>query len=83
MECAPGWSSGEAGRQEPPPSPKLSALKEPADSLGEGWKGPRGLVLDDFKDLGALKGPEKQVAEGLVRQLQPVGITAASDFTYQ
>jgi hypothetical protein len=69
--------------QERPARPKLSALKEPPEFLGEGWKGPRGLVIDDVKDLSSLGDAEKRVAELVVKSVAPLGVTACADFTYQ
>jgi hypothetical protein len=69
--------------QDRPATPKLSVLKEPAEFLGEGWTGPRGLVIDDVKDLSSLSDAEKTVATEVAQAMIPLGITAVADFTYK
>ncbi len=63
---------------------KLSSLKVPAKTLGEGWTGPTGLVVDDVNDLSAFKGDELKIVEGMVKQMKPQAhkIRGVADFTY-
>jgi len=62
---------------------KVSALRVEAAALGNGWTGPTGLVVDDFRDLDAHPPEVRRVVEELKKQVAPLGVTAAADFTYR
>lgn len=67
-------------------SKKLSAVHVSSKTLGKGWDGPAGLVLDELADAdkATKKMPEDErgMVMTLVSALQPSGITACGDFIY-
>lgn len=60
----------------------VSALRIPADAIGPAWTGPSGLAVDSLKDFGAQPPDIRPILEDLWKQLSPLGIVAAGDFTY-
>jgi hypothetical protein len=67
-------------------SKKLSAIHVSAKTLGKGWDGPAGLVLDELADADKatkkMPDDERGMVMTLVSALQPSGITACGDFIY-
>lgn len=61
---------------------RVSALKIPAESLGPEWTGPTGLAVDNLKEFGRQPPDIRPILEDLWKQLSPLGIVAAGDFTY-
>lgn len=62
---------------------KLSQLRVPAASVGEGWSGPTGLVIDDIETPPTEPPETKEVAAALQKQMRPLGVKALADFTYR
>lgn len=62
---------------------KVSSLRVEAETFGKDWQGPTGLVVDDFQNTEALPPEVRQVAELLKKQVTPLGVIAAADFTYR
>jgi hypothetical protein len=60
----------------------VSALRIPADALGPDWTGPTGLAVDSLKEFGRQPPDIRPILEDLWKQLSPLGIVAAGDFTY-
>lgn len=61
---------------------RVSALRIPAEAIGPAWTGPSGLAVDNLKDFGAQPPDIRPILEDLWKQLSPLGIVAAGDFTY-
>lgn len=62
---------------------RLSDLSVPAETLGVGWVGPTGLVIDDIDDPPTTTDELKNVIEGLRKQMRPLGVKGTADFTYR
>jgi hypothetical protein len=62
---------------------KVSALAIPAADLGEGWIGPTGLVVDDFRDVSKYPADVQDLVEALKKQVSAIGVVATADFTYR
>lgn len=62
-------------------SAKISDLNLPPDILEGKWEVSPGFRVDDLSDLSGLKGQEKVTAETLGKQLLPLGIRSAGDFS--
>ena len=60
----------------------VSALRIPADALGPDWTGPTGLAVDKLNEFGRQPADIRPILEDLWKQLSPLGIVAAGDFTY-
>ncbi len=61
---------------------KLSSLAPCNATLGEGWHGPSGLVVDDVNDLSSLNAEERRIAAAVAKQAIPERIIAFADFSY-
>ncbi len=57
---------------------KLSLLPSFEKALGEHWRGPSGLVVDDVDDSASLDETTREIAD----RFKPLGITAFADFSY-
>jgi len=62
---------------------KVSALAIPAADLGDGWIGPTGLVVDDFRDVSKYPADVQDLVGDLKKQVSAIGVVATADFTYR
>lgn len=60
---------------------KLSEVKLPASTLKGEWETLAGFVVDDFGDLSTMAPSQLATAEALKKQLTPLGIVAAADYS--
>lgn len=61
---------------------RISALRIPADAIGPDWTGPTGLAVDNLREFRHQPDDIRPILEDLWKQLSPLGIVAAGDFTY-
>lgn len=62
---------------------KVSDLAVPAEQISPDWTGPTGLVIDDI-DVPPITDKEtSEIIAGLAKQMKPLGIKGAADFTYR
>lgn len=51
--------------------------------LGEEWVEATGIVIEDFADLLAHPAQTRPVVEGLRKQMEPLGVRKAADFSFR
>jgi hypothetical protein len=62
--------------------PRLWGAGQP-DVLGSKWVEATGLVVEDFADLESHRAEARPMLEGLKKQLEPVGVRNAADFSFR
>ena len=63
------------------PLRQVSEAKLPAELLGKGWQVSEGVIIDDTSRTEDLPKEERHHAEALSKQLRPLGITSAADYS--
>ena len=59
----------------------VSSIELPASTLPGKWKVIKGLRVDNLKNLEDVAESQRQTVENLAKQLLPLGIQSAADFT--
>ena len=80
-QLAVGQASSAKNPWERVPLKPVSEIELPADTLDGKWKPSEGFRVDDLSKTEALPAAKRQLAEALAKQLSPVGIRSAADYT--
>lgn len=78
-----------AGDQEPSladpwksiPLKKVSEIDLPPDALEGEWKVSNGVRIDDLSKLQNVPAAQRQIVKALAKQLSPIGVRSAADYT--
>lgn len=64
-----------------PLSPILTQIHPDCQAIGADWQESYGIKIDDLSSLRGLTSNEREIAQTLRKQLQPLGIKAAADYS--
>ena len=64
-----------------PIRPTLTNIQADCEILGLDWSDEYGIRIDDWSKLSRLSNAEREVAGTLKKQLQPLGIASAADYS--